>query len=192
MAAWFTYLYLYGPKPRRNVPDLEGTGLSRPAEFGWKLHDLEGRSQTLEEYRGRTVFLNIWATWCPPCVGEMPAIARLAAAASSPGSGLERVAFVCVSIDEDVETVRRYVAGKGWPMTVRHTSPEELPPVFTTDGIPATFLIGPDGRIAAAAAGSAEWDDPSVVEFLRRLDRGGAGRAGAGAGAGEAAAGQDD
>src|SRR4051794_26525452 len=77
VTAWFTYLYLYGPKPPRNVPILEGTGLSRPADLGWKLRDLEGRATTLERYRGRTIFLNIWATWCPPCVGEMPAIARL-------------------------------------------------------------------------------------------------------------------
>ena len=56
---------------------------------------------------------------------------------------------------------------KKWPMTVLRAT--ELPDVFLTDGIPATFLIAPDGRIAASEVGAARWDDPSVVEFLERL-----------------------
>src|SRR5207244_4439691 len=82
-----------------------------------------------------------------------------------------RVAFVCVSVDPDAESARRFLRGKDWPMTFLHASAAEVPAAFPADGLPATFLIAPDGRIAASALGAAEWDDPSVVEFLERLDR---------------------
>src|SRR5205807_787177 len=65
---------------------------------------------------------------------------------------------------------RRFLAGKDWPMTFLHERGDRLPPVFTTNGIPATFVIAPDGQVAAATIGSARWDDPSVVEFLKSLD----------------------
>jgi thiol-disulfide isomerase/thioredoxin len=164
VSAWCLYLYFFGPRPSLNIPVLEGTALKQPADFNWAPSDLDGRPVPFERYRGKPVFLNVWATWCPPCVAELPSIARLAGA-----RGLDPVAFVCVSIDPDIEAVRRFVKGKDWPMTVLHVDPGALPEVFTTEGIPATFLIAPDGRITASALGSAEWDDPSAVAFLQKM-----------------------
>ena len=162
VSAWFFYLKFFGPRPPALTPALEGTALSKPVDYGWMLEDLEGRAVAFEKYRGKTVFLNVWASWCPPCVAELPSIARLAAT-----PGLDRVAFVCVSIDDDPESVRRFLKGKDWPMTFLHTS--RLAPAFTTEGIPATFVIAPDGQIAASAVGGADWDDRSVVAFLERI-----------------------
>jgi thiol-disulfide isomerase/thioredoxin len=162
VSGWCLYLYYFGPRPPRSIPVLEGTALSKPADYTWTLHDLDGRTVPLEEYRGKTVFLNVWATWCPPCVAELPSIARLARTPR-----LNHVAFVCVSIDQQPQTVRRYIQGKDWPMTVLHAT--GTPGAFSTDGIPATFLIAPDGRIAASYLGGADWDDPTVVAFIERL-----------------------
>jgi len=162
VSVWGLYLYFFGPRMESGAPILEGSALSRPASYDWVLSDLDGHPVSFEKYRGKTVFLNIWATWCPPCVAELPSIARLA---RSPRLG--PVAFVCVSIDQDAEAVRQFVKGKDWPLTILHAS--DLPPPFRTDGIPATFLIAGDGRIVGSAMGWAEWDDPAVVEFLERL-----------------------
>jgi hypothetical protein len=95
---------------------------------------------------------------------ELPAIGRLAA-----NPELAQVAFVCVATDESADVVKRFLLDKSLPMTFLRA--ESLPPVFTTEGIPATFLIAPDGRIAAAEMGAAAWDDPSVVELLKKLGR---------------------
>ena len=147
-------------------PSLATPEIARPAEFRWSLLDLDGKPVEFADFRGRPILLNIWATWCGPCLEEMPSIARLAAGDDLKGRD---IAFVCVSTDESAEGLRQFMKtrGKDWPMTVlRATS---IPPVFQTEGIPATFLIGPDGKIASFEMGAAQWDDPSVVYFLQKM-----------------------
>jgi thiol-disulfide isomerase/thioredoxin len=162
LAFWVVYLSFFGPKAERST--LENSAMSQPAEYDWSASDLEGRRTSFEGFRGKTVFLNIWATWCPPCVQEMPSIAKLAANPKLQG---KNIAFVCVSVDDSDDTVLRFIADKNWGMTfLRATS---MPSVFQTDGIPTTFVIDTRGRIAAFKVGSRDWSEPEVVEFLAKL-----------------------
>ncbi|HMB07431.1 MAG TPA: TlpA disulfide reductase family protein [Isosphaeraceae bacterium] len=164
--AWVLYLIFFGPKPTVELspPRLATSAEPKEVDYGWTVRDLHEKPVPFERYRGKAVFLNIWATWCPPCVAELPSIARLAA-----DPRLKEVAFLCVSTDESAEAVRGFLRGKDWPMAVlRATS---LPDVLTTDGIPATFLVAPDGRIVATEVGAAAWDDPTAVEYLEKLAR---------------------
>jgi thiol-disulfide isomerase/thioredoxin len=158
---WIAGLALFGPK---RPPALDVSSAGRMAAFDWSLFDLSDQSVSFSRFKGKTIFLNIWATWCPPCVAEMPSIARLALAPKLQGKPIE---FVCVSTDESSAAVRSYLEGRSWTMTFLRAN--ELPPAFQTDGIPATFIIGPDGRIAASEAGSADWDTPAVIELLEKL-----------------------
>jgi thiol-disulfide isomerase/thioredoxin len=165
--AWVVFLATAGPiGGDGRAPSLEAPSPPAQAEFGWSLLDLDGSPVDFGKYRGKTIVLNLWATWCAPCLQEMPSIASLAADKRLKD---REVVFLCVSVDRSAETLRRFVREKSWKMTVlRATS---IPDIFTTEGIPATFLIGPDGRIAAAQVGAAKWDDPSVVDFLEKLAR---------------------
>ncbi len=168
MVLWVAYLALFGPKTGSvnglSVPGLVGTGLQAPADYAWPLRDLDDKPVDFAQFKGRPVVLNVWATWCPPCRAEMPALASLAA---NPRIKANGVAVVCVATDESADTLRQFVAGKSWGMTMlRATS---IPSVFLTDGIPATFLIAPDGKVVASELGAARWDDPSVVGFLEKL-----------------------
>jgi thiol-disulfide isomerase/thioredoxin len=153
---WVMYLKFFAP----GVP-------AASADFTWKLHDLEGQPVAFSTFKGKPIFLNVWATWCPPCVGELPSIAKLAADPKIAG-----VTVVCVATDDSVATVQEFVKRQDWPktMTVLHAS--DMPRVFSTDGIPATFLIDRDGRIVASEVGAADWSVPTVVEFLQKLNRG--------------------
>ncbi len=138
--------------------------MSQPAEYDWSASDLHGGSVSFESFRGKTVFLNIWATWCPPCVQEMPSIAKLAANPQLQG---KNIAFACVSVNDSDDKVLRFLADKNWGMTfLRATS---MPSVFQTEGIPTTFVIDTRGRIAAFKIGSRDWSEPEVVEFLAKL-----------------------
>jgi thiol-disulfide isomerase/thioredoxin len=158
---WIGYLALFGPRPRAV---LENTGMSQPASYDWSAFDLNDQPVRFSKFQGKTVFLNIWATFCEPCVREMPSIARLA---DDPRLRNKPIEFVCVSTDTSAEPVRRFIRDKNWRMTILRA--ESLPPVFLTDGIPSTFVIAPDGRIAATEIGPAEWDEPRVVTFLEKL-----------------------
>jgi thiol-disulfide isomerase/thioredoxin len=157
-AFWVAYLGSFAPK-RRAL--LEDTALVDPAEYEWSAVDLNDRPVPFTKFKGKTVFLNIWATWCGPCVSEMPSIDRLSRIMKDRQKSIE---FVCVSTDTDTPTVRAFVQDRGWNMTILRA--DRLPEVFTTEGIPVTFVIAPDGRIAASELGAAKWDDPKVVQFL--------------------------
>ena len=157
---WVVYLIFFFPGNRR---PLEGSGIDLPADYNWKLEDLSEQPVPFSRFKGKTVFLNIWATWCPPCVGEMPSIARLAENPRLKGKNIE---FVCVSTDDSTDTVVRFVRDKNWPMTVLRA--QLLPPVFLTEAIPATYIITPGGRIVAAEVGANDWDRTDVVAFLEK------------------------
>jgi len=157
---WVVYLTFFAPGNRR---PLEGSGIDLPADYNWKLEDLSEQPVQFSRFKGKTVFLNIWATWCGPCVGEMPSIARLAENPRLKGKNIE---FVCVSTDDSTATVVRFVRDKNWPMTVLRS--ESLPPVFLTEAIPATYIITPGGRIVAAEVGANDWDKAEVVAFLEK------------------------
>ncbi len=125
--------------------------------------DQRGRSLSLTEFRGKTVLLNIWATWCAPCRKEMPTLDRLQA-----HLGSERFEVVALSIDRGgASAVERFYAEIG----VRHLA-------FFIDatgragsnlallGLPGTLLIDPEGREVGRLIGPAEWDSPEMIAFL--------------------------
>ncbi len=153
--AWIVGLVLFLPL---------GSGPSMPADFAWTLRDLDDQPVEFKKYAGKPIFLNIWATWCGPCVAEMPSIARLAA-----NPRLKDVAFVCASVDDSPETVKRFLADKNWPMTILRS--RDRPGIYYTDGIPATFIIAPDGRIVSKQVGSMDWDTPEIVAMLEKMTK---------------------
>lgn len=159
---WALYLWILGPRPA--PPRLGDSGTSEPASYSWHLLDLEDHPTSLARFRGKTIFLNIWATSCGPCVEELPSIARLA---DEPRLAGKDVAFVCVSVDDTTEAVRQFLSGKSWKMHVFRA--EKIPAVFLPEGIPATFIIAPDGRIAAKEVGATRWDSPETIALLEKL-----------------------
>lgn len=127
--------------------------------------DAEGRQRSLAEFRGRTVLLNVWATWCAPCRAEMPALDRLQAALGGPGFevvalSVDRggVAAVRPFFDElDLRALRIYV----------DASAEALGRLDSV-GIPLTLLVDEHGRERWRVLGPAAWDRADVIDFIRR------------------------
>jgi thiol-disulfide isomerase/thioredoxin len=166
LVLWFAYLTFFGPKrPAR----LENSGTSQPAEYDWTVLDLDDQPIAFSKFKGKTIFLNFWATWCGPCVGEMPSIDALAKDPRLKGKSIE---FLCVSIDQDGQTVRSFLKGKEMGMTFLRVENGKIPPVFLSEGIPTTFLISPQGKIAAIEVGAADWHEPGVVQLLEKLASG--------------------
>lgn len=133
-------------------------------DYAWSVRALDGKEFALADTRGKVLFLNLWATWCGPCTAEMPAIQRLADAVRDDG-----VVFLCIS-DEKPEVVRLFVEKEKLALPV-YLRAGDVPAMFKTRGIPATFILKRNGEVAFQHVGSARWDDPVCVGFVKSLTR---------------------
>ncbi|REE05570.1 TlpA family protein disulfide reductase [Marinoscillum furvescens] len=143
-------------------PDLEEE--HQPAAYDFQLVNAAGRTIHFEEYKGKTVFLNLWATWCPPCVAEMPDIESL-----FQKKGKE-VNFVLLSVDKDRQKAINFVERKGYEVPIYFLK-SNLPDIYSTRSIPTTFLISPDGKIAVKQQGMAKYDTEAFRSLLDSLNQ---------------------
>ena len=131
-----------------------------------KFEDEAGHAQSLADFSGKVVVLNVWATWCVPCRREMPTLDRLQAALGGPDFEV-----VPVSIDRGgIDTIRKFYAD----ISVRSlgmyadTSGDALRAVGAL-GLPTTLIINRRGQEVARIVGPAEWDSTEIMEFLRSI-----------------------
>ncbi|MDB5262341.1 MAG: alkyl hydroperoxide reductase [Adhaeribacter sp.] len=117
----------------------------------------------MESLKGKVIFMNFWATWCPPCIAEMPNIQSLYEKVKS-----ENIAFVMVSLDDDPAKAQKFINRKKFTFPV-YTPNGALPPVYAGQVIPTTFVISPDGRIVARKDGMADYDNQEFREFLQNM-----------------------
>ncbi len=141
--------------------------------------DLAGNPVRLADFEGRVVLLNFWATWCAPCVREMPSLDRLQALLGDRG-----LRVVAVSIDRGgAEAIRPFAKRLGLAhLGLYHDPKGTLFRAFGVTGLPASFLIDRNGGIVGAYAGPAEWDDPeprALIEYYLDRPAGAAGHAAA-------------
>ncbi len=132
-----------------------------PADFNLSLTSLDGEALTLESLRGKTIFMNFWATWCAPCLAEMPYIENLYQDMKD-----ENVAFVLVSTDDDIEVAKRFVEAKGYSMPIYRFA-GNIPDMYNIRSLPTTYVISPSGTMATVHFGMANYDTRGFRKFLR-------------------------
>lgn len=130
-----------------------------------RLAALPGEEVDRESYRGRVVLVNFWATWCPPCVEEMPSLERLHRTL-----GPEGLVVLGVSIDEDSGALQDFVkrAGVTFPI-LRDPGGRKAAAAWRTTGWPETYVIDGKGRIVRKIGGPARWDTPEAIAWFRGL-----------------------
>ncbi len=111
-----------------------------------------GGSFKLSENKGKVVLINIWATWCGPCVGEMPAFEKLN---SEYG---DELAIVCVNSMEDKGTVDSFIKENGYTFPIAYDEQGIMNNLYPTEGIPYTVIVGKDGKIAKIEVGANDAD----------------------------------
>lgn len=123
----------------------------------------DGSEMTLEDFQGRTILLNIWATWCPPCVKEMPTLDALQARLGS-----DEFEVVILSIDKSgPEVVRAFLDKLGVTELEPYIDETMLSlSALKGGGLPVTLLIDPEGREIGRLTGPAEWDSEDMISFL--------------------------
>lgn len=150
-------------------PNLKKADLTENAPLAEDLQlvSLDGKKVKLSDYRGKVVFMNFWATWCGPCIAEMPNINSLYKKLEKE----EGIAFLMVSFDENPEKAKKYVNKKSFTFPVfSNPNPREpFPAPFNSEVIPVTFIISPEGKIAQRIEGMAEYDNDKFKNFLLSL-----------------------
>lgn len=133
-----------------------------PLSSDFLLTDLDGQEMAFSELRGKTVFVNLWATWCGPCRAEMPSIASLYARTDS-----ESVAFVMITRDDPAKQreVRQYLESNGFDFPV-YWAKTRLPAELKSSAIPATFVLSPQGKVIYKHVGIANYDTDAFRQML--------------------------
>lgn len=128
--------------------------------------DANGKPHTIAEFHGRYVLLNLWASWCAPCVKELPALARL-------GQAVPPDQLVVIAVDEDREGVTGatgFLKSHGAATLKPYVDGDlALMRAFAAEGLPLTVLIDPNGREIGWAEGGATWDTPEAIAYFKSL-----------------------
>ena len=130
-------------------------------DYTWSLVDLEGNPANLKHHQNKVILVNLWATWCPPCIAEMPSLVNLHE------DYKEKVDFFFVASDEK-EKVMAYLTKKGYELPVYFGSSPN-PELLSSKSIPATFILNKAGEIVVEERGVADWDSESTRELLDAL-----------------------
>ena len=137
--------------------------VGRPAP-DFSVTTLDGSTLRLSDLRGKVVFVNLWATWCPPCREEMPSMVRFYEAFKAQG-----VEIIAVSEDKDPEALRRFVAAQRIPFPVGLDPDKKIYTLYRATGVPETHLLNKKGVIEVSRIGPFDWTAPAVLTTVREL-----------------------
>jgi len=122
------------------------------------------RKVALDQFRGKVVVLNFWASWCAPCITETPSLVAMQERLKDKG-----VVVVAISADEDEEAYHRFIKQYGISfVTVREPS-ANTQPQYGTEKLPESYVIDRDGILRRRLINAADWNSPEIIEFLSRL-----------------------
>jgi len=129
-----------------------------------KLKDLQGNTHALTDYRGRVVMVQFWATYCAPCIKEMPSMQRMQAKLAG-----EPFKILAVNMGESEAEVRAFLRRVNVDFTILMDAEGEALAAWKVFVAPSTFILDPQGRIRYTLQGGAEWDAPEHVEKITAL-----------------------
>ena len=129
--------------------------------------DSEGQKHRIGDYFDKPVFINYWATWCPPCRAEMPSMERAWKELAD-----EDILLIGINVGEDADTVNGFIEQVPVSFPLPMDTDSKLTQTWPLlRGLPTTFVVDPDGRLVYLATGEREWDDPVLLDLVRALKR---------------------
>ena len=132
------------------------------------LKDLQGSPRQLSDYRGKVVVINFWATWCGPCVAEMPSLQKMRDRINEK-SATPSVEILAVNLAESSTKVGEFVKKLGVSFPVLLDRDEEAKDAWKIRFVPATFIVGPEGKVRYSYFGDADWASEEMVSRISAL-----------------------
>lgn len=134
------------------------------AAHAFEVTDTAGKRHRLADYKGQWVVVNFWATWCAPCVAEMPSLSRL-----RERMGPQRLEVVGVNFQENAARIEPFVRRLGVAFPIVRDHDGSLRKAWQVNVFPTTFVVGPAGDVRWVVVGEIDWDEPAVESRLRSV-----------------------
>lgn len=145
--------------PDTEIPEAE----QKKIDYDLQLQNIDGSQVHLSEYKDKVLFINIWATWCAPCIAEMPGIQALYDDIDS-----EEIVFIMLSMDDELEKAKKFIKRKSFTFPT-YLPASRVPEVFRAPSIPTTFVVNKEGKIVSKKVGMADYDSKSFKNYLEKL-----------------------
>lgn len=131
---------------------------------GVRFKDAAGKVVDLGDLKGKVIFINFWATWCPPCLAEMPSVNKLYEQFKDD----EGVVFIMVDADSDFAKAKKYMDRKGYQMPV-YAVASRIPQQLFAGSLPTTVVLDKHGRLSYHEVGAADYGNKKFVDFIKQL-----------------------
>ncbi len=145
-------------------PSVENAGDATPLNqlaWQWEFTDETGKVHKLEDFKGQVILINFWATWCPPCVAEMPSLQKLYEEMG------EDMVFIFAS-SEAPSKIKNFKQNKGFTLPLHHYN-HRVPKQLGSSSIPQTYVISKDGNIVLDKGGFAKWNGTKMIRQFKEL-----------------------
>ncbi len=149
------------PSQNQNA-SVQNVGQQPPLDIIFK--DGEGKTVSLSDLKGKVVFLNFWATWCPPCIAEMPSINKLKKRYKASGD----VVFLMVDADGDYQKSSAFMRKRNYDLPI-YIAVSHIPEEVFGDSLPTTVILDKDGRMVFRQEGSADYENPEIITLINNL-----------------------
>ncbi len=153
---------LMNPDIETHIKSIENNNNPK-ADFSMQLLNANGEKVDMESFRGKVIFLNIWASWCPPCLAEMPGINAL-----YNNIDKDKIAFIMLSVDDDFTKAIKIHQKKGFDFEIYQT-PKGLPGMYYSQSIPTTFIIDAKGDLVFTHEGMGDFNTSEFKAYLNEL-----------------------
>lgn len=147
-------------------PKVEKTEVVAMDLSGIRFTNLKGEATDLNDLKGKVIFLNFWATWCPPCRAEMPSINKL----YNQFKNDKNVVFLFVDADSDLPKSIKFMKDRKYEMPV-YKSASEVPQQIFSGSLPTTVIFDKQGRLSFKHEGIANYADKKFIEFINELKK---------------------
>lgn len=145
----------------KNCPVRRDANAATFGTAGAQLLDVSNKALDFSSFKGKVVFVNNWASWCPPCIAEMPSIQALKNKLEG-----EDVVFVMVSFDQDPEKAKSFIKKRNFDFDI-YFHGEDYP--YPTSSIPATFILNKSGAVVSQHVGMADYSSDELINQLKKL-----------------------
>jgi len=145
--------------------DTQEAKFEEPFDYNFSILDLKGNRVGMEQFKGKVVFINLWATWCGPCLAEMPSIQGLYDHVNK-----DKVVFIILDWFEEPGKVSKLLTEKNFTFPVYLVN-KDVPTQLNVPSIPTTFVISPQGKIVTKKTGTANYNTENFKKYLEEVEK---------------------